>query len=255
MQGIGFGIAMPIFAIIHLNFTSSRRLADTVRVRDAAKLHTALPAVIFGYFLPSIILAYPFADANANQWANVLWQPFPIYVVACQTLFAEMLKRTSIGQDAFVSETKRSKDGLAAVYRFAWNIAALTHLVTLVVIFSDSILPGVFPAGVGKALTLSRVFVPVAPPHSGQSMASQAAAMHDFFRYDLYFGSVAALVWAVYLLSQVRPVLSSLGEVKKLARGVLISLLFAGPGGAVVALMAQRDEIVLNFEAKAAKSQ
>jgi hypothetical protein len=102
---------------------------------------------------------------------------------------------------------------------------------------------------------MKKVFVPDAAPHSYEPMSSAAAAMHNFLIYDFATGSVAALIWALHQLLEVRPELKAGEERTNLARGVLTSVLLSGPGGAVIALMQHRDESVLSAEAKAEKIQ
>ncbi|KAH7165291.1 hypothetical protein EDB81DRAFT_249573 [Dactylonectria macrodidyma] len=250
MQTFGYGLVVPVFFILHLVVSSRSSLTDTVRLRDPTSLHTVAPAFTLGYFVPSFLLAYPFAHAGVRQWANVVWQAFPLHVVLCQAVFTAVVKRTSLGQDAFTSPVQLDRRALSRAYGFAWNVAVTGQLCTYAVLFTASIDPGLFPAGVARTLSFAEVFFP-GLPHSSAPMTSPAAVVHDFFRYDLYVGSAAALVWAVYLLSQVRP--SGAEERANLTRGVVMSLCLSGPGGALVALLQHRDETVLAAEMKAEK--
>ncbi|KAF7542284.1 hypothetical protein G7Z17_g11710 [Cylindrodendrum hubeiense] len=254
MQTFGFGIAAPVFFALHLAVTSRSSLTDTVRLRDPTSLHTIVLAFTLGYFVPCLFLAYPFSDSNVRQWANAVWQAFPLYVVACQTVCTGIMKRTSLGQDAFTSKVQLDRRALSYAYGFAWNVAVTGQLCTSAVLITSTIFPGLYPAGVPRALSFSNVFVP-GSPHSSAPMKSPAAAIHEFFKYDMYVGSAVAIIWAVHLLSQVRPVLSSPEERAKLAQGIMTSISLSGPGGALVALVQHRDETVLAAELKAEKSK
>ncbi|KAH7145533.1 hypothetical protein B0J13DRAFT_323102 [Dactylonectria estremocensis] len=250
MQTFGFGLVVPVFFILHLAVSSRSTLADTVRLRDPTSLHTVAPAFTLGYFIPSLVLAFPFPQANLRQWANIVWQAFPLHVVLCQAVFTGVVKRTSLGQDAFTSPVQLDRRALSRAYGFAWNVAVTGQLCTYAVLVAASMAPKLFPPGVARTLSFAGVFIP-GPPHSSAPMTSPAAVVHDFFRYDLYVGSAVALVWAVYLLSQVRP--SGPEERANLTRGVVMSLCLSGPGGALVALLQHRDETVLAAEVKAEK--
>lgn len=254
MQAFGFGFIMPLFAVVHLLWTSNVTRSKTVYLRDHTSLHTVVPVFLLGYVLLCGLLAFPFPDDNLRQWLNVIWTWFPLHVIVLQTLFAGLVKRMSIGQDTFTPKVKLDREALSYAYGFAWNVAVIGQMCTYAVLIAANIFPGVFPHGVAKRLTLERVFIPDAP-HTYTPMKDTGSAMHNFFNYDLYIGSISALIWAVHLLLQVRPELSSGEERTNLARGVATSFLLSGPGGALVALMQHRDDVVLIAEAKADKSQ
>lgn len=254
MQAFGFGFIMPLFTVVHLLWTSNVTRSQTVYLRDHTSLHTVVPAFLLGYVLLCGLLAFPFPDDNLRQWLNIIWTWFPLHVVVLQTLFTGLLKRMSIGQDTFTPKVKLDREALSYAYGFAWNVAVIGQMSTYAVLIAANIFPGVFPHGVARRLTLERVFIPDAP-HTYTPMKDTGSAMHNFFNYDLYIGSISGLIWAVHLLLQVRPELSSGEERTNLARGVATSFLLSGPGGALVALMQHRDDVVLIAEAKADKSQ
>lgn len=254
LQTFGFGFIMPLFLIVHLLWTSNVTRSQAVYLRDPTSLHTVVPVFLLGYVLLCGLLAFPFPDDNLRQWLNLIWTWFPLHVFVLQTLFTSVLKRTSIGQDAFTPKVTLQREALSYAYGFAWNVAVMGQMCTYAVLIAANMFPSVFPQGVAARLTLARVFIPDAP-HTYTPMKDTGSAMHNFFHYDLYVGSISALIWAVHLLLQVRPELSSGEERTNLARGVATSFLLSGPGGAVVALMQNRDDVVLVAEAKAEKSQ
>lgn len=236
--------------IFNLKFT----IPETVRLRESTRLHSIIPAVLVGYVFPSAMVAFPFPDAHLRQRCLAFWQAFPLYVVALQTIFTGMLKRMSMGQNTFTPKAQLDRAALSHAYGFAWNVAVVGQLCTIAVLGTSAIFPGLYPDGVAEALSLQKTFVPSAF-RSWEPMVSAATSFHDFLRYDLYLGSIAGLIWAVHLLSQVRPVLETTEEQKNLGRGILRSLLLAGPGGTMVALLQNRDETVLAEELKAEKKQ
>ncbi|KAJ3499934.1 hypothetical protein NM208_g17259 [Fusarium decemcellulare] len=255
LQMIGFGFVMPLFLVVHLLYTSKTSWSQAVHVRDPTSLHTVVPAFLLGYLLTSVLFVYPFSEGNVRQWSCVIWTVFPLNVIVLQTLFTNIVKRTSIGQDTWTPKTKLDRAALSHAYGFAWNVAVTGQMCTYAVLIAANIFPSIFPDGIAKTLTIENVFLPDAVPHSNRPMTDPASAMHNFLIYDLYGGSVATLIWAVHLLLQVRPELKSGAERAGLARGVITSILLSGPGGAVIALMQHRDDSVLTAEAKTEKSQ
>ncbi|KAI5456718.1 hypothetical protein BGZ63DRAFT_417674 [Mariannaea sp. PMI_226] len=252
MQFLGFGVIAPVFFVIHLLMSSKHALSDTVRLKDPTSLHVVVPSILLGFAFISALVAYPFSQANVRQWCLVFWQMFPVYVIGLQTLFTGILKRTSIGGDTFTPKAQLDRAALSHAYAFAWNVAVIGQLCTIGIIATSAFIPSLYPAGVAESLTLEKIFVP-GSPHSWKPYVSPAAAIHDLLRYDIYSGSVAAIIWAVYLLSQVRPVLSTSEERKNLGMALLRSMLSSGPGGTLVALLQHRDETVLAAELKADK--
>lgn len=240
---------MPVYCTLHLALTYNSGPLDRARLRDPMQVKATVPAIWLGYILQTALMAYPFEDANLRQWLCAIWQAFPIWVVLLQWFFAEIAKRTSLGQDSFRSPVQIDREALNDVYSFGWNTAVFTTLCTYALIIVARLSPGLFPAGVAGRLTFENAFIP-GSPHSYVKMGSEAAAMHEFLNYDLYIGGAASIVWAVVLWLRATPgaALSS-----SLRKGIVTSLLLAGPGGALIALLQQKDERILSAEAKAEK--
>ncbi|KAL4732739.1 hypothetical protein ACLX1H_001758 [Fusarium chlamydosporum] len=190
-----------------------------------------------------------------KQWSNAVWSMAPFYIFILQIVFTGLLKRLSVGQDAYKPKVVLDKAALRHAYGFAWNIAVVSQMTTYAVLIAASVLPGIFPNGLARSFTISKVFAPGAPPHSYEPMSSAAVAMHNFLIYDFATGSVAGLVWGLQQLLEVKPELKVGEERANLARGVVKSVLLSGPGGALIALMQHRDESVLSAEAKAEKTK
>ncbi|TVY64697.1 Citreoviridin biosynthesis protein D [Fusarium oxysporum f. sp. cubense] len=255
VQSLGFGFVAPLYFVIHLIFTAGSPRSESVHLRDYLCLHTVVPSFMLGYIVPCIFMAYPFSNFNVRQWANAVWAIAPVYIFTLQAAFTVVLKRLSVGQDAHKPKVVLDKIALSHAYSFAWNVAVIGQMTTYAVLTTASLLPSIFPSGIAESLSMNRVFIPDAAPHSYKPMSSAAAAMHNFLIYDFATGSVAALVWALQQLLEVKPELRAGEERTNLVRGVVTSVLLSGPGGAVVALMQHRDESVLSAEGKAEKIQ
>ncbi|KAF4996365.1 hypothetical protein FGRMN_4525 [Fusarium graminum] len=255
VQSIGFGFIAPLYFLLHLIWTAKATYTEGVHLRDNLSLHTIVPSFLLGYIVPCVFMAYPFSDHNIRQWANAVWSLAPIYIFVFQAVFTVLLKRFSVGQDAFKPKVVLDKTALSHAYGFAWNVAVVGQMTTYAVLIAANVAPGLLPDGLAKSFTLKKLFVPDAAPHSYEPMSSAAAAMHNFLIYDFATGSIASLIWGLHQLLEVRPELRSGEERTNLARGVLTSVLLSGPGGALAALMQHRDESVLSAEAKAEKIQ
>ncbi|EXA37145.1 hypothetical protein FOVG_11437 [Fusarium oxysporum f. sp. pisi HDV247] len=255
VQSLGFGFVAPLYFVIHLIFTAGSPRSESVHLRDYLCLHTVVPSFMLGYIVPCIFMAYPFSNFNVRQWANAVWAVAPVYIFTLQAAFTVVLKRLSVGQDAHKPKVVLDKIALSHAYSFAWNVAVIGQMTTYAVLITASLLPNIFPSGIAESLSMNRVFIPDAAPHSYKPMSSAAAAMHNFLIYDFTTGSVASLVWALQQLLEVKPELKVGEERTNLVRGIVTSVLLSGPGGAVVALMQHRDESVLSAEGKAEKIQ
>ncbi|KAK6076222.1 hypothetical protein SCUP234_07390 [Seiridium cupressi] len=246
MQTFGYAAIMPLYAAIHLftssTFTSSgKALAKANKLRNPASfdLGVLIPAFSIGYLLPTLLMSLPVSSSSLHQWFGALWQGFPLYVMIYQHVFARVIKPPPQGD----AET------IDRAYDWAFNVAAATQVSTYVIIFAAKTFPDLAPEWAARAFTFSSVFAP-GPFHSHKPLASMAAAMHDFFKWDQYTGSAAALVWGVALHVTSRKELMSFYEWLKLGVGILRWSALAGPAGAVVRLLQRRDQAVISEHAQ-----
>lgn len=93
-------------------------------------------------------------------------------------------------------------------------------------------------------LNLRDVFLPPAF-YSRAHMKNMAIGIQNFFQYDQYVGSGAALVWAVTLNCNSRKGRMTWRHCISLLGEILGVGLIAGPGGALVSLMWNRDERIM----------
>jgi hypothetical protein len=77
-------------------------------------------------------------------------------------------------------------------------------------------------------------------------LKSMATAMHDFFRWDQYVGSMSALIWGVSLDVNNREYELTMSDWLQLGVDILRWSALAGPGGALMRLMQRRDRIILS---------
>jgi hypothetical protein len=137
------------------------------------------------------------------------------------------------------------KMALHQAYHFAFAVSAFTNIITFAVLASYKLAPALFPPSMLKALTFKNVFLP--PPFwSRAPMPNIAVWILNFFQYDQYVGSTAAIVRAVALYVKARKRAMSLESWLWLAGEIFGISVVAGPGAALVSLIWNRDELVLN---------
>jgi len=76
-------------------------------------------------------------------------------------------------------------------------------------------------------------------------MPNMAIGILNFFQYDQYVGSTAAIVWAATLWVKARKQAMSLKNWLWLAGEIFGISILAGPGAAFVYLLWNRDELIL----------
>ena len=246
---------MPLYAIAHVLIsptatTISPLLANAVRMRDLTFVETLAPSIIIGNILPSILMAIPVSSPVLHQWLGGFWQGFPVWIILLQYAFTLRSPRSSHAtrEDDPSSDCEQNTVGirigetkaLHGAYAFAFGVSAATHLATFGIFGARKFFPSLF----SPTLNFRDVFL---PPifYSRAHMKNMAIGIQNFFQYDQYVGSTAALVWAVTLHCNSRK-MSMTGMHWMWLLGEILGIgLIAGPGGALVSLMWNRDERVI----------
>ncbi|KAI1457391.1 hypothetical protein F4805DRAFT_177111 [Annulohypoxylon moriforme] len=247
MQTFGYAITMPIYAIIHLfispTFLSSGKVVAkeiTPRATETFSLQCLIPAFALGYFLPSVLMSWPLSSPTLHQWLGAVWQGFPLYVVLFQHLFTRLAKPSAtLKGDAETLET------LSEAYTWAFQIARATQFFTYGLIILTKIFPSLLPSYAVDAFTFAKVFRP-GPFHSTKPLVSMAAAMHDFFKWDQYVGSAAAIIWGITLDVTSRKHNINWDYWMRLGWEIVRWSIEAGPAGALVRLLQRRDKAILS---------
>ena len=255
MQGLGYGSIMPIYAISHLLTSGTAigvgpALADAVRTQDLRYLETLSSSFVVGYIFPTVLMVFPLSSAALHQWFGGLWQGFPIWIELLQYIRRIRHRRLGITvneKDAFSnhkpsspSHRKKEIKTLYNAYLFAFTLSALTQWTTFGIIWCRDL----FPSLISRTLTFRDVFIPPVF-YSHAPMTSMAIAIHNFFQYDQYVGSAAAIAWAMALHCNSRAAPMRLMHWCWLVGRMLGASLIAGPAGALVWLMWDRDERIV----------
>lgn len=241
-QVLTFAFATPLFLGLQLSssITARRPNADNIRIPRAVL--AALPLIfVVGFMVPSHAMILPAPEVISVDWKQIaiaIWQPWPAYVSILSTVAYYVLS-------PFFSNHRASMSGLRWVYAFAFLNASVSHLVSWVLSLATIFVPGMFQDRFLEALHPAKVFeVPL--PWSGLQVETVAQGVHAFLRWDYLIGSAGVLVWALslYVVAH-KQILSTVSWVSLLVK-VSVLTAVAGPTGAAVELMWERDELVFS---------
>lgn len=250
---------MPLYAITFLLSSSTASKADpslaqVIPLRDDIFLETIPLAMVLGYIVPTILISLPFTSPVLHQWLWGLWQGFPLWVTLIHhalRIVYQKARRVEI-----ISELGRSKSTRPAVnaneetkmlyraYVFAFGISAATHIATFSTLCTRKLFPALFTPLAQRTLNFTDVFLPPTF-YTNAPMENLAIGIQNFFQYDQYVGSTAALAWAAALHCNSRTMQMTLKHWAWLAGEITCVGVCAGPGAALVTLMWNRDERIL----------
>ena len=234
-------------------------------------------SVTLGYTLPSVLMALPsptIVSPKAHQKYIALWQAFPIWTVIIHYLLKTILPYAS-AKFRKSDAKSRPQSPLGAsyltsvkpVYIFVLTMCITTHIPVLMLTLTPSWLipPITFPVlSRLSQQSLASVYIPYFPSPSYQ-VSSLAEGVHNFLLWDLYVGSAALLLWAIYLYCNATtkkatvdpntslPVYRELLLGDRVQDGILwrkivwkmaIWGVFGGPIGALAVILWERDTIV-----------
>ncbi|KAJ5577987.1 uncharacterized protein N7459_006951 [Penicillium hispanicum] len=240
-QILTFAFATPLLCGLQLgcSITARRPHADNIRVPRVVL--AMLPAIfVVGYMVPTHLMVLPAPSVipvDLKQIAIAAWQPWPVYVSILTTVAYYTLS-------PFFSHNHRaSMSGLRWVYAFAFGNAALSHLVSWIISVATVAAPALFDDKFRDALHPSNVFA-ISLPWSGLLVDNVSNGVHVFLRWDFMIGSVGIFLWALKLHTVAhKQILSTVSWTGLLVKVGLLTAL-AGPTGAAVELMWERDELV-----------
>ncbi|CAG8241465.1 unnamed protein product [Penicillium salamii] len=242
-QVFTFAFATPLFLGLQLgcSITASRPHADNIRIPRAVL--AALPLIfVVGFMVPTNMMVLPapsVISVDFKQLAIAIWQPWPAYVSVLGTAAYYVLS------PFFSNNHRASMSSLRWVYAFAFINASLPHLVSLVVSMATVIVPTLFDKRFLESLHPASVFfIPL--PWSGLMVDNVGHGIHVFLRWDYIIGTSGVLLWAISLYSIAhKQILSTVSWPSLLVKTAVITAV-AGPVGAAVELVWERDELVFS---------
>ncbi|KAL2383073.1 hypothetical protein RJZ90_002870 [Blastomyces dermatitidis] len=204
-------------------------------------------SVILGYLLPSLAMVFPETTTTSflpsTQERIAFWQPWPIWLWLIHSTLTSITALFSSPVPNFQG-AKHTRSALRRVYAFAFTITAVPHIAAWSLSLAAAIFPILFDQDVATALHPARVFLN-AMPWSGVQAKSFGEGALWFLQWDQAVGVVGMLLWAIDLYvaaHRARKV-----NVGCIGLAVKVGLLCAvsGMAGAVVELMWERDEVLL----------
>jgi hypothetical protein len=198
---------------------------------------------MFGYILPSVMMSLPWFSPKVHQYLVAVWQVFPVWIVTLQYVFGKA-SWFFLSPQQFTSRTSRiyeiDLESLNQAYRFAFALATLTHYITLGLIALVQWFPALIAVFDGHAVTYQDVFL---PPNfrTRAQISDMVQGAQNFFQYDQYVGSIAAIIWATTLRYNLRNKFMSAMQWVQLAFEIIGYTMVAGPTGALVMLLWNRD--------------
>lgn len=98
MQFVGGGQIAPLFYFLtYITLSQKRFTVPTSRHVPARYAKTLLPALMFGYIIPSIGSFYSSFSLSSKQAWNFIWQLFPVWIPAFHFLFSRFVSDKSAG--------------------------------------------------------------------------------------------------------------------------------------------------------------
>jgi hypothetical protein len=232
----GIGIIAPLYYFLHYvqSPIENYHAADN-RLVQMGPVKTIIPTIILSYVLPSIAM-YTAPRLATRQWVNgMFWQPFPVYAAILQRIFGLFVKDTT--QKDRVRNTEADMPHLRRIYAFAGVAAAVINL--YVRFKSPTPLMEVFFKGISS---------PSAPAPLMETLAK-------FLRYDQIAAFSAGAIWTAlsfHDLKKVGKVTSGWVNIVGVFAGTTI---VAGPGAAMAAMWAWREEALTKRVIATAKNE
>lgn len=201
--------------------------------------------MFIGYFIPTALLALPTSvlDMDTKQSILASWQLWPLSVSFLTTL-ANLFFPQSTSMDDINSHRANIR-GLRYLYAFAFACAAIPHITAWSISIASVIYPSLFNVEYLHLLHPWRVFVNQLPLSSVRVSSVDEGSLW-FLQWDNVIGSTSLLLWAWALYHKAHREagvkMSAVESVLKI--GLLLFL--AGPAGAAVELIWERDELVFS---------
>ncbi|KAI2791188.1 hypothetical protein POX_c04044 [Penicillium oxalicum] len=250
-QLLTFAFATPLFLGLHLGCSVTARRPSVENIQAPRVVLVVLPVIfLVGYMVPTLAMVLPapsMISIDMKQLAIVIWQPWPVYVSILTTAAYYVLF------PFFPKSHRASMSSLRWVYASAFASAVVPHLITLVVSIASVVAPAIFNQHYVNELHPAKVYV-LPFPWSGIKVQTVAEGVHYFLRWDYLIGSVGVLLWAVALYTVAHKQILSTFSVLMLVVKVALSTVIAGPVGAAIELMWERDELVFKETSSAGTS-
>ncbi|KAL4947030.1 hypothetical protein BDW69DRAFT_179164 [Aspergillus filifer] len=249
-QVLTFAFATPLYCTLQLltSVTAVKPTAENIRVPRAVL--NAIPIVFFvGYMVPTAALLIPVSekvDADLKQIFIALWQPWPAYISILLTTVHVVFSRFTSNDNNVEGGGRATLSSLRWVYAFAFAHTAINHIISWTIPLASVAAPWLFKREHLDALHPSVVFDIPKPWEAPALVENVGAGVHAFLRWDYIIGSAGVLVWATSLHHTAQRAVYGRSGYGWLFVKVAALAALAGPVGAGVELLWERDELIIN---------
>ena len=239
-QAVTITIIAPVYLTLQLLlFPSNPRQAHLLV--DPADLNFLPVATIISYVLPTIGLCLPLVldiSREAKFIAVALWQPFPLYQSALQSLWRLFTR----GESNKGHVDLRHTTALNRAYMFITTLTVSVHVIVMGTI-AASWVGLVQPLSEHHILALTSIVDPPTmalfdPPAS--AMESREIVV-SFLRWDVYCTCLSMIIWSGYQLYAAQRAPSAVAIVVK---ATLLALV-GGPIFPALMMLWERDDVVM----------
>lgn len=230
-QTVGGAIVIPLYYLAYLR-ESSRKDYWTPESRTVSTSYAKglIPALTFGYMLPTILMYMPF-ELNVTQGFVAFWQVTPLVVNM-------LLYNPAAAVDEQRNASKRgSQDDvkyLNSLYIICGVLSALVHVGTMFVCFTTT----------NPQLSFANAILRV--PVSDQMSMSQA--LHYIFQADFWIIFTAAVTGAYITLWDLKRAGKTDLSLIKTAAAMALAVVTIGPGATISGVWYIREGIMTRKE-------
>lgn len=182
-QTIGGAVIVPLYLVAFTWKSASAGYWARTRSLPLDKAKTLLPAVFFGYLLPTLLVYYPFSDIDSTMIVVAFWQSTPIVVNLLWYGFSSLISSES-GLDANADLRHVSRALLAPVI-----LCSAAHGYVLYRCLSPN----------DPNVTLTSVFLP--RQWAGMQFDE---AVHFIFQVDYSVIFLATTIWSIQSVIDVK---------------------------------------------------
>lgn len=226
----GIGVLMPLYYAVY-TWTSRAKFYwwPLNRMVPIYYAKSILPATLIGYVLPTILMFYQWSSPAAAQWAEVFWQPSPLYVPILTLIFGTVLSWLKLAEDdKNLSAKKEPADiiPLKIVYVVTGMLGFVLHWAVI------------FHVLVSRNISLGSVFV----SEFANGPKALGHGVHNIFLADFWGFFLASYIWCVSSVWDLKRVGRTNLDVFKAALMIFGAQFALGPGASMSAVWYWREE-------------
>lgn len=215
----------PIYYFLHyVQSPLENYAAGGSRTVDIVTAKTIIPTIVLSYLVPTVAM-YTVPGIVNRQWINGLfWQAFPIYGSILQRVMAKSIKQTD--PDVYLSDPQADMPYLRRAYAFAAIVAGCAYWYMYLL----------------SPVPLKEIFFHNLSHPSASSSILPAFA--KALRYDQLCSSSTGFVWTLLSFSDLKragKLQAGWGKILGVFAGATLAI---GPGGAMAAMWAWREEVL-----------